>query len=280
MLSLQDLFNEKDFTSNEKYIIDYICRNPNLFLMTPITELSDKLHVSDATLSRFARHAGFATYKDLKEAVALTIEKTGPAEKMKNTVISNSSSRSFLTSFLETQQNYLEKTMELIDHDAFHQAVDLLAECPHIYVHGKGAAVSLANLLTFRLNRFGKNVTLLPSGGSELFEGLNNISKNDIVVTFGFQKLPKEVQVILKYREESGYKAILFGSRIYTDSKTSGDINLFIYRGEADEYHSMTAPIAVIDAMIVEIAAKLGNSAVEHLDKLHSLKKKYAADIP
>lgn len=280
MLSLHDLFNEKDFTKNEKHIIDYIYQNPNLFLTTPITELSDKLHVSDATLSRFAKHAGFDTYKDLKEAVARIIEKSGPAEKMKNAVISNSSSQSFLTSFLETQQNYLAKTMELINQNAFNQAVNALAECSHVYVHGKGAATALAKLLVFRLNRFGKKVTLLPSGGSELFEGLNNITKDDIVVTFGFQKLPKEVQVILKFRQEAGYKTILFGSRIYSDCNTSGDINLFIYRGAADEYHSMTAPVAVIDAMVVQIAARIGESAVGHLDKLHSLKKKFAADIP
>ena len=53
------------------------------------------------------------------------------------------------------------------------------------------------------------------------------------------------------------------------------DMNLFVYRGEAKEYHSMTAPAALIDALVVAVSEKLGDEAVQRLSNLHRLKKAY-----
>ena len=52
--------------------------------------------------------------------------------------------------------------------------------------------------------------------------------------------------------------------------KTSGrTLNLFVYRGETKEYHSMTAPAALIDALVVAVSEKLGDEAVQRLSNLH-----------
>ena len=52
-------------------------------------------------------------------------------------------------------------------------------------------------------------------------------------------------------------------------------MNLFVYRGEAKEYHSMTAPAALMDALVVAVSEKLGDEAVRRLSNLHQLKKAY-----
>lgn len=52
-------------------------------------------------------------------------------------------------------------------------------------------------------------------------------------------------------------------------------MNLFVYRGEAKEYHSMTAPAALVDALVVAVSEKLGDEAVQRLSNLHRLKKAY-----
>ena len=63
--------------------------------------------------------------------------------------------------------------------------------------------------------------------------------------------------------------------------KTSkANISLLSYRGEPEEYHSMTAPMAVIDALIVQVAAAMGDKAVEPLEQLHALKQEYYRELP
>ncbi len=42
----------------------------------------------------------------------------------------------------------------------------------------------------------------------------------------------------------------------------------------------MTAPMAVIDALIVQVAAAMGDKAVEPLERLHALKQEYYRELP
>ena len=90
--------------------------------------------------------------------------------------------------------------------------------------------------------------------------------------------------MILKYQKQAGYRTLSFTSRSYLPEDEQADMNLFVYRGEAKEYHSMTAPAALMDALVVAVALsqsvvavseKLGDEAVRRLSNLHQLKKAY-----
>lgn len=277
---VSDLFLAEDasYTKTEQQIIEFICQNPSSFLTVSISQLARRLEVSDATVSRFARHAGYRDFKDLKTAVAQAMEGAGPAEKLKESISSENSAG--LERFLLHQQSCIQKTLDRIDEEAFSKAVTAICQASSVYIHGKGASRSLAQLLAFRLKRFGKNVCLLPSGGSELFEDLVHAESGDALITFGFQKLPAESKVLLKQGRDMGCRTILFCSRIYAELDPKNPIRLFVYRGEPEEYHSMTAAMAVLDALVLEIAAVMGESAVGRLDRLHQMKRQYRDQLP
>lgn len=267
-----------DYTKNEQLILHFITENPTLFLSMSITQLATKLSVSDATISRFAKHCGYKDYKDLKLSIANQLEHPSPAAKMQKTLKEDSASE--LQSFVELQQLHLQKTLELIDMNAFRQSIHHITCANHIYIHAKGASKSLADLLLFRLNRFGQKVILLPSGGSEIFERLGHIKKDDVIIMFPFQRISKEDQVLLKYGKKTEAKTILFTSQLYSKWDSYCTAQLYIYRGEPNEYHSMTAAMAVLDALIVSIFAELEPSASSTLEHIHQLKKEYSEDIP
>ena len=86
---VSDLFLAEDasYTKTEQQIIEFICQNPSSFLTVSISQLARRLEVSDATVSRFARHAGYRDFKDLKTAVAQAMEGAGPAEKLKESIL-------------------------------------------------------------------------------------------------------------------------------------------------------------------------------------------------
>ena len=91
-------------------------------------------------------------------------------------------------------------------------------------------------------------MSLLPSGGSELLEGLAQAGEGDLVVLFSFSKVSWEGRTILDYQKQAGYRTLAFTSRSYLPEDQRADINLFAYRGEPKEYHSMAAPAALLDA--------------------------------
>lgn len=263
----------KEYTKAEQKIMDYISRNTESFLFMSISQLSDYLELSDATLSRFARHVGCKDFKDLKQVVIHQNSGKGPAGKMAGTLFGNKEFT--LQSWLERQQFYLQKTMEQLDTQEFDRALEAISKAEKIFIHAKNASASLGQLLLFRFRRLGLCVSLLPSGGSEVLEGLAHASKNDLVIMFSFSKLSAEGRIILDHQKEAGYQTLAFTGRLCIPRNQKAGINLFVYRGEEKEYHSMSAPAALVDALVVGLSEKAGFSAAKKLGHLHQLKKRY-----
>lgn len=263
------------YTPAEELIINHIIENPQEFMLQSIQEVSRSLGVSDATVSRFARHAGFADFKALKSAVAA--RSLGPADKMSASIGEGAGD---VRAFLSQQRENLDRTLEGLDDVMFARAVRALAEARRVFIHGKGAAACVAELLAFRLKRYGIAVELLPSGGSELMEGLVHAGANDAIVTFGFQRIPAEDQAALDYGVKAGCITLLFTDRMVRSDGAAADIELYTYRGEPRAYHSMTSAVALVDALVVAVGARLDGAVLESLDRIKDLKRAYAHLLP
>ena len=263
-----------ELTRAEQKILDYINTNTDAFLFSSIGQLAQQLELSDATVSRFARHVGCRDFKALK---ALVMEQaSGPAVKMAGTLQQEESFSP--QSWLTRQQEYLEKTAQLLSTREFKTAVEAICSARTVFLHGKNASAALAQLLHFRLRRVGVRVSLLPSGGAELLEGLIQAGPEDLVVLFSFSKLSREGRVLLEQSRTAGYRTLAFVSRTCLAADETADISLFAYRGAEKEYHSMTAPAALLDALIVAVSERLGEKAAEALKTRHRLKQLYFAD--
>lgn len=260
-----------ELTRAEQKILDYINTNTDAFLFSSIGQLAQRLGLSDATVSRFARHVGCTDFKELKTMVVE--QSAGPAAKMAETLSQDGVFSP--AAWLERQQFYLQKTASQLNQAEFDRAVEALVSARQIFLHGKNASSSLAQMLAFRLRRLGLPVSPLPSGGSELLEGLLQAGKQDLVVMFSFSKLSREGRIILEHSHIAGYQTIAFVSRTCIPAEEQADISLFAYRGEEKEYHSMAAPTALLDALTVAVTGRLGQQGTDALERLHQLKTSY-----
>ncbi|HIY63874.1 MAG TPA: MurR/RpiR family transcriptional regulator [Candidatus Mediterraneibacter stercoripullorum] len=279
MADLYFVRTETDFTKTEQKLINYIITNPGAFMQMTISEAARAVGTSEPTVSRFARHCGYEDFKELRNTVSQHYnEENSPAGKLSSTI--ENLSPDSPEGFLRNQQLCLEKTISFMDPRQLELAVSTILQAENIYLYAKGAALSMAQLLSFRLSRFGMRITILPPGSSELFEYMNFFTEKDLVILFGFQKTPKEAEVLLDYQKQIPYKVIFFTSRMYQPQDGSSIIPLYVYRGEPSEYHSMAAPAALLDALVVMIGAKLGSRSRESLDRLYHLKEHYRLEIP
>ncbi|MBS7525293.1 MurR/RpiR family transcriptional regulator [Fusibacter paucivorans] len=272
-------FPDKNYTKNEVRILNYITANPADFVQLSIGEIAKKLGNSESTISRFARHTGYSDFKELRNAVLRHLEEQrSPADKLSQSRMLQQTSS--LTDIMRYQQYCIEKTLAFLDQEQVSATISAIFDAKTIYIYAKGASLAIAQLLKFRLSRFAFQVILLPSGGSELFEVMNFISKDDLVFIIGFQKTPQEAKVLLKHQNIVPYKTVLISSRLYSKSKSTATYHLYTYRGEPNEYHSLAVPTALIDAIILMVAQRLGDQATQHLEDLHALKEQYKEDIP
>ncbi|MBP3488221.1 MAG: MurR/RpiR family transcriptional regulator [Roseburia sp.] len=260
-------------TATEKEIIEYIAGHNEEFLYMTIGQLASTLNVSEATISRFARHVGCDDFKHLKQTVMEQTVQKGPAQKLANTL--RTGDGGLLQNFIRQQQYNLQKTLELLEEGEFDRAVAAIVAAHRVFIHAKNASVSMGQLLEYRLRRIGIDVHRIPSGGTGVLEGLVPVRSDDLVILFGFSKVSSEGQVILDYQKCVGYTTLMFTGQLYQEEELQADINLFVYRGGQNEYHSMSAPGAIVDALAIAVAAHMGADAVKNLDTVRELKKKY-----
>ena len=259
----------EQLTRADALILDYISNNTEGFLFSSIGQLARALGLSEATISRFVRHVGCSDFKDLKQVVMRQAAFEGPAGKIAATL--NEGAEFTLSSWVARQQQNLQKTLEGLDEGEFAAAVRALLAARRVFIHAKSASASLGQLLFFRLRRLGIEVSLLP-------EGLAQVRADDLVVLFSFSKLSREGRILLQYQREIGYRTLSFSSRAFLPEGERADINLFVYRGEAKEYHSMAAPAALVDALVVALSQQMGAESAQRLGRLHAMKRAYAPD--
>lgn len=266
-------FETDGLTKNEQRILEYITSNPDMFLFMSIGQLAEHLEVSEATISRFARSMGCKNFKELKTKIMQQQTEAGAALKLAGSLIEEE--KFSIESWMERQITYMRQTVAQLDGREFMEAAEDIAKAKQVYIHGKSASKSMAQLLFFRLRRLGIPVTLLPSGGSEIVEGLAQIKKEDVVIVFSFSKISREGRLILNYKKQTDFRMIAFTGRRYLPEADLADRNLYVCRGEEKEYHSMTSPAAMVDGLVLAVSEQLGIKSAEQLVKIRELKKEF-----
>lgn len=261
------------YTKSDLRIMEYIENHTDEFLLMSIGQLAAELQMSEATVSRFVRHIGYGDFKELKAKVARESSGRGAARKLAGTFLKNEGFH--LQEWFAAQQECLERTFAHTDPKEFERAARVVKDAKHILIHAKNASASIGQLLFFRLRRLGLHVSLVPSGGSEVLEGIAHAGKGDLVITFGFEKLSEESRMILSCAKVAGYQTMAFSSRLHAPAGERADISLYVYRGREEEYHSMTAAAAVADALVLAVSEQLEEASAKSLIRIQKLKEAY-----
>ena len=264
---------EGKYTKSDEKILEFMESHTDEFLFMSIGEVAKRLEVSEATISRAARHLGYRDFKEMKNEIIGQKTGKGAAGKIAGTLLKTQGFD--IGKWFAMQQECLSSTLENFDQKEFSRAVSQIQSARNIYINGKNASASSAQLLYFRLRRLGYKVFMVPSGGSEVIEGIVHAGEGDLVIIFSYSKVSVEGKMILEYAKIAGYTTMAFTSRLYAPQEQRADINLYVYRGEKEEFHSMTAPAAMIDALILALSEKDQGDTAENLLKIQKLKEKF-----
>ena len=267
-------------TPSQKRIADFIEKSGEHILYFSETELAQKLHVSNATISRFWKQIGYDNFKAFKTAIKEN-EQISPESKLKNSLLQIQHQQLPIHEHLLTMtQNQFVNTLEALDREQFEQAITLMTNCRKIYIHAPSSAEGIAVLMKHRLARFGLEIELLPKSGHDLFESLMHFQKEDVVFMFGFVEMSREAAVLLDYAKKVKYKTIIVTDLLISDFHEEGDYIFYTNRGELWEFHSMIAPTFLVETFILGIGQNLEQQSLENLQKLSELRKMYKDQLP
>ncbi|GAA5415635.1 putative HTH-type transcriptional regulator YbbH [Paraliobacillus ryukyuensis] len=260
-------------------IANYLQKHTQKALVSTEAEIAKSVNVSIASVSRFWRTVGYTNIKDFKHQVHQAVE-VSPAGKMKDLIQQVEKQSSLQYHTLETAVHQLHETMEYVSNQAFQKAAQFITQAQKIYIYCPGPSVGLADLLTYRLRRFGYEISVIEQGGSESLETIMHFNKQDVIILFSFSRLLPEARVILDYAKEVRYRTIIITDQLITDFANRADAVLFASRGEEYAFHSMIAPTFLIENLILSVGLRHKEANLKRLEKLSKLRESYHGELP
>lgn len=271
-------WNRRPFSPNQRIIADFIQKNEQRVVYMTEQEVADELHLSIASVSRFWKAAGFKHAKDFKNRLRYRFEST-PSVKMRD-AMQRSEDSSLPQTLLDNCLHHLNETRRYLSDEVLQRAVNALSEARYVYIYSPGPCAGLAELMCYRMARFGLHMTKMAPSGHELLETLMHANKQDVVLVFGFVQILPEIEVILDHAREADYKVILITDRLVYPRSQDADIVLYAGRGEVWEFHSMVGPTYIIENLILGVGLANKDSSLSKLDNLQQLRAQYGGRLP
>lgn len=268
-MNLEDL-EADNLSPGQRRLADFFLRNKDRIPYLGIEEIAVENGTSTATVSRFIKFIGYENMKDLKTALRDTMD-ISPAAKVRSS-LNSLESGDLLEGVTEAEIANLRIAAAGIDREAFSRAATALARAPRVALYGNGASRCLSELLAFRLNRYGKSVRHLGRATSSMAEALFDIGPDDAVVAFAFFKEREELRRVFDFARSRGACSIIVTDLLVSSTASSADCVLATHRGELTRFHSMVAPIALVDSLTLAVAKELMPGSAEALDRLHECK--------
>ncbi len=277
---MKQLFNRNlnNFTKNQKLIANFVENNITRIIYMTESEIAKEVKISTASVSRFWGAVGYKNFKEFKQSL---VEKhhVNPAYKMQS-LINKIEKNDLPFNMLELAEQYLADTSTKLSRESFYNAVAAIKNARQIHVFAPGISSGLADLLRFRLRRYGLWVNHIEKGGNELFESLMHLTEVDLMIVFAFSTVSLEAQVILDLASKIGFKTLFITDVLVSDIIGQADITLYSYRGPMWEFHSMVAPTALVESLIVGVGMENQETTIEKLEYLNRLRKQYASLLP
>lgn len=258
----QDIFSvlkskEPSFSKGQRRIAQYILESYDKAAFMTANVLGKTVGISESTVVRFAVELGYDGYPSMQKALQEMVVNRLTAKQRIEVTNDRIGDKNVLSMVLQSDMEKLRQTGETVDKDAFEAAVNAVLGAERVYIIGVRSAAPLASFLGYYLNYMFQNVHILTaSGASEMFEKIVGVNSKDAVIAFSFPRYSATTLKTAQYCHSTG--ATVIG---VTDTKLSslGQCSDHVLVAKSDMVSlvdSLVAPLSVVNALIVAIAAK------------------------
>lgn len=276
-MSLREVIERFDghLTESDRRLVGELLEHPRESAFLSVSHLADRVQVHPATVVRLARKLGFDGYPDLRSRLqADVIEKPDAAERIRR-ALARMDDDSILAALVHSEIETLELLLEHVTMDQIREAAEVLIGARQIFLFGQGQAYSLAYLVDRRLRRAGYATNVLPNRRREIAEKALVIGAEDAVLAFSMRNVPSGLVPLLDHANQVGAKTILVADMIGPVVRPAPDILLAAPRGAEDEFHTLTVPMAICNALVLGVSRLDGGKSIEKLRKLSSIIKEF-----
>ncbi len=263
-------------SKGHKAIARFVLDNYDKVAYMNVEQLSRETGVSEATVVRFSAELGYEKYQKFQHAIWEYAKSKLTSVQRMELSYGRMDTENILSGVLNSDIDKIRTTLSTIDKTEFDAIVSRIAKAKHIYIIGLRSASYLAGLLGFYLNLMFENVTVVSSvSASEIFEQLFRVDENDVVIGISFPRYSKRTINALRYAKSKGTTVIGITDGALSPIKVNADFSLLARSDMESFVDSLVAPLSVINALIVALAAQKKDVLKKNFELLENVWHEY-----
>jgi DNA-binding MurR/RpiR family transcriptional regulator len=258
----------------EQRVARFFQAHPDEVLVASASSMAARIGTSDATVVRTAKALGFAGLEELRRSLVRELRAApSPAERIARTLEEvGGGPQGALESVLTIHRQSLDALSRDIAPAQFDKAVRMIIGAGRVVLFGLGPSSAMADYFAVQLGRFGIETMSLTQSGLLLADGACRLRQNDLLILFAYGRVYRELAVLLDQARRRGSGRILVSDTLGARLRRRVDLVLPVARGRVDRLSMHTATLALIEALLLGVAAARPEETLDSLRELNRLR--------
>lgn len=245
------------FSKGQRAIAQYITESYDKAAFLTASRLGRTVGVSESTVVRFAVELGFDGYPAMQKAMQTMVLNRLTSVQRIEAASDRLNGENVLSLVLQSDMEKLRQTESVVSKADFQKAVAAILHAKRIYLIGVRSAAPLVDFLGHYLKYMFSNVHICTSSGlSAMFENIVGVGPEDAVVAVSFPRYSTSTAKAAQYCRSAGAAVIGLTDTRLSPLGQNADYVLTAKSGMVSLVDSLVAPMSVVNALIVALAAK------------------------
>ncbi|MBQ7592353.1 MAG: MurR/RpiR family transcriptional regulator [Clostridia bacterium] len=265
-----------EFSKAQKLLSSFILEHYDRAAYLTASKLGKTAGVSESTVVRFAIELGYDGYPEMQRELQEIIRSRLTSVQRMEITDELIGGGSVLDSVLLADADRIKTTLASIDRAAFDEAVEKIVAAGKIYIIGVRSSSLLAGFLNYNLRMIFDNLVFVQTtSGSEMFEQIMNITKDDLLIAVSFPRYSTRVINAVEFARAAGADVVSITDGPQSPIAASADQLLTARSDMASYVDSLAAPLSIINAIIVAVSRKKSDAVKTRLEKLEKIWDEY-----
>ena len=228
-------------------------QQPEKIMDYSMSQVAQACSVSDTTVLRFCRNAGFNGYTDLKLSIARDL--TSPSQIIRDEIAEGDAPLAVARKIFLSNIQALYDTLELLDADALNRVVSLIKNAREVLLVGVGTSAPVAHSMYNMLIRLGINCKVQTDSYLQLME-VALLGPGDVVVAISQSGMAMDPVMTLKEAKKNGAATICITGNAQSPLVEHADLTLLSVARETgvEAIPSRLSQLSLADALYVILA--------------------------
>ncbi len=261
-------------TRSQVALAQYILQHGEEVPFLSSVELGNRVHVSDATVTRFGIALGYSGYADLQKDLQKWLQmRLAPSERMEKTPRKKGKDL-YLEIFNRDIQNLKETSAELRP-EQFREVIRILNRARKVFIVGLRSSFGLAVLAHSHFRSIRNGVTLVESNWGMMPDLLVDIEPPDAMLAIGFPRYTRATLEVARYAKGRGCQVIAITDSILSPLARTSDFVIQAKISGLGFINFYTSAVAIINCLSAGLSMANPTRSIQTLKTIEGELKKW-----